>query len=88
MFVGGGAWWCSALWVAGRHAAGVKLQDFPAHNPLFLQLTERNPELAHLLNNPELLRESMRLMSNPVSRSGDRDALLIGAALLVRPLQL
>jgi hypothetical protein len=31
------------------------------------QLTERNPEFAQLLNNPELMRESMRIMSNPVS---------------------
>lgn len=33
----------------------------------FLQLMERSPELAQVLNNPDMLRESMRLMSNPVS---------------------
>lgn len=26
---------------------------------------EQNPELAHAMNNPELIRESIRLMSNP-----------------------
>lgn len=29
---------------------------------------DRNPELAQILNNPEMLRETMNLMSNPVSR--------------------
>jgi hypothetical protein len=36
------------------------------------QLTERNPEFAQLLNNPEILRESMRVMSNPVRAGGQR----------------
>ena len=27
---------------------------------------ERNPELTHLLNNPQMLRESMQLAANPV----------------------
>ena len=35
------------------------------------QLIERNPELAQLLNNPEMLRESMRVMSNPVRAGQD-----------------
>ena len=30
-------------------------------------MSERNPEFAQLLNNPEMLRESVRVMSNPVS---------------------
>lgn len=34
---------------------------------LLLQLMDRDPQMAQLLNNPELLRESMQLMSNPVS---------------------
>jgi hypothetical protein len=32
---------------------------------------DRNPELAQILNNPEMLRETMNLMSNPVSYAAD-----------------
>jgi hypothetical protein len=32
-----------------------------------LQLMDRDPQMAQLLNNPELLRDSMNLISNPVS---------------------
>jgi hypothetical protein len=35
----------------------------------FLQLMDRDPQMAQLLNNPELLRDSMNLISNPVSDS-------------------
>lgn len=31
------------------------------------QLMDSHPELAHMLNNPEMLRESLRVMANPVS---------------------
>ena len=33
----------------------------------YLQVLERNPEFNQMLNNPEVLRESMRLAANPVS---------------------
>ena len=32
-----------------------------------MQVLERNPEFNQMLNNPEVLRESMRLAANPVS---------------------
>ena len=31
-----------------------------------MQLLERNPEFAQVINNPQLLRESMQLAANPV----------------------
>jgi hypothetical protein len=34
-----------------------------------LQLMDRDPQMAQLLNNPELLRDSMNLISNPVSNA-------------------
>lgn len=34
-------------------------------NPQFQQLVERNPELNHMLSNPEILRQSMEMMRNP-----------------------
>lgn len=35
-----------------------------------LQLMDRDPQMAQMLNNPELLRESLQLMTNPVSGLG------------------
>lgn len=32
-----------------------------------LQLMDRDPQMAQMLNNPELLRESLNMMANPVS---------------------
>jgi hypothetical protein len=32
-----------------------------------LQLMDRDPQMAQMLNNPELLRESFNMMANPVS---------------------
>jgi hypothetical protein len=34
---------------------------------VWLQLMDRDPQMAQMLNNPELLRESLQVMSNPVS---------------------
>ena len=34
---------------------------------MFMQLMDRNPELAQLLNNPSQLQEAMQAASNPVS---------------------
>ena len=34
-------------------------------NPLFLQLMERNPEINHMLNNPDILRQTMEIARNP-----------------------
>ena len=36
------------------------------HTAVFLQIMERNPEFAQILNDPQLLRESMQLATNPV----------------------
>lgn len=36
---------------------------------LLLQLMDRDPQMAQMLNNPELMRESLQLLSNPVSNS-------------------
>jgi hypothetical protein len=33
---------------------------------MWLQLMDRDPQMAQMLNNPELLRESLQVMSNPV----------------------
>lgn len=41
------------------------IQSFMQSNPTFRQLMEQNPELAQALNNPEMIRESLRLVSNP-----------------------
>jgi len=41
------------------------LQTFMRNNPTFQQLLDQNPELAHAMNNPELIRESLRLLNNP-----------------------
>lgn len=32
---------------------------------MFVQLMNSNPEMAHILNNPQLLRESLALATNP-----------------------
>lgn len=61
---GGGASPRRVTTVAASHTAYSKL----THPPPSAQLTERNPEIAQMLNNPELLRESMRIMANPVRR--------------------
>jgi ubiquilin len=34
-------------------------------NPQMQAIMERNPEISHMLNNPELLRQSMELARNP-----------------------
>lgn len=34
-------------------------------NPMVREVADRNPEVAQLLNNPQLLRESMQIFSNP-----------------------
>merc|ERR1719309_481797 len=34
-------------------------------NPEMQQLMERNPEISHLLNNPDLMRQTMEMMRNP-----------------------
>nr|XP_026260685.1 ubiquilin-4 [Urocitellus parryii] len=34
-------------------------------NPQMQQLMERNPEISHMLNNPELMRQTMELARNP-----------------------
>ncbi|CAG7818393.1 unnamed protein product [Allacma fusca] len=36
-------------------------------NPQIQQLMERNPELTHVLNNPEIIRQSMELARNPAA---------------------
>lgn len=46
-------------------------------NPQMQELIERNPEINHMLNNPELLRQTMELARNPsmlqeLMRSHDR----------------
>lgn len=46
-------------------------------NPQMQELLERNPEIGHVLNNPELLRETMELALNPTAmqemiRNNDR----------------
>ncbi|KAL1139315.1 hypothetical protein AAG570_006301 [Ranatra chinensis] len=46
-------------------------------NPQMQELMERNPEISHMLNNPELLRQTMELARNPsmlqeLMRSQDR----------------
>jgi ubiquilin len=34
-------------------------------NPQMQDLMQRNPEISHMLNNPELLRQTMELARNP-----------------------
>ncbi|KAF8821930.1 ubiquitin family protein [Cardiosporidium cionae] len=46
-------------------------------NPMFSELRERNPELSHILDDPQMLRQCMELMRNPslmreMTRSTDR----------------
>ena len=46
-------------------------------NPQMQELMQRNPEISHMLNNPELLRQTMELARNPsmlqeLMRSHDR----------------
>jgi ubiquilin len=53
------------------------LQNLFASNPQMQQLMERNPELSHILNNPDLMRQAMEMASNPsamreMMRSQDR----------------
>ena len=38
-------------------------------SPQMQQLMERNPEISHLLNNPELLRQTMEMVRNPAMLS-------------------
>ena len=35
-------------------------------NPQMQQVMESNPQIAQALNNPEIMRETMQLMQNPV----------------------
>lgn len=47
------------------------------HNQLLYSPPQRNPEISHMLNNPELLRQTMELARNPamlqeLMRSHDR----------------
>ena len=37
----------------------------PTSSACYLQLMNSNPEMAHILNNPQLLRESLNLAANP-----------------------
>lgn len=44
---------------------------------IFFAILQRNPEISHMLNNPELLRQTMELARNPamlqeLMRSHDR----------------
>lgn len=39
----------------------------------WLQLMDRDPQMAQMLNNPELLRESFNMMANPVSNTSLRN---------------
>jgi hypothetical protein len=41
----------------------MKLTDFVADSST--QLMESNPEIAHLMNDPAMLRQSMQIASNP-----------------------
>ena len=34
-------------------------------NPQMRQLIERNPEIGHMLNNPDILRQTMEIARNP-----------------------
>ena len=37
----------------------------PYHVNIALQLMERNPEINHMLNNPDILRQTMEIARNP-----------------------
>ncbi len=45
-----------------RHCSPLWYQGFC----FFMQLMERNPEFAQVLNNPQQLQEAMQAASNPV----------------------
>merc|ERR1719392_256952 len=36
-------------------------------NPQMRQLMERNPEINHMLNNPDILRQTMEMVRNPAA---------------------
>ena len=44
--------------------------------PCLLQLMDRNPEFAQLINNPQLLQDAMAASANPVSRCCARQSQL------------
>ena len=44
------------------------LQTMLQGNPQVRQIMEANPEFGQMLNDPEMLRQSMRLAANPVSQ--------------------
>lgn len=69
------AWSCQLVCSSGVTACAVGPCHMPARVPHVIsartvfrpsQLMDTHPELAHMLNNPELLRESLRVMANPV----------------------
>lgn len=37
----------------------------PIYRPIAFQLMDRNPEINHMLNNPEILRQTMEIVRNP-----------------------
>ncbi len=49
---------------------------------MFLQLMDRNPEFAQVLNNPQQLQEAMQAASNPVSAACCKAPNSIESALL------
>ncbi|CAF4994414.1 unnamed protein product, partial [Rotaria magnacalcarata] len=43
------------------------LRSLLLSNPQMRDLMERNPEISHLLNNPDLLRQTMEYARNPTA---------------------
>ena len=41
------------------------MQNLMMANPQMRELMERNPEITHMLNNPELMRQTMEMARNP-----------------------
>jgi hypothetical protein len=41
------------------------MQQLMMANPQMRELMERNPEITHMLNNPELMRQTMEMARNP-----------------------
>lgn len=44
------------------------MQSMVQSNPALRQLAEANPQVGQMLNDPETMREMMRIMQNPVSK--------------------
>lgn len=57
------------------------LRTIMQSNPAIQRLVEGNPQMAEVLNNPEVLRDAMRVMSNPVRASAATQLLLSTLAL-------